>query len=68
MNVLFGLLPAAACIGGMYVCMRMMGHLGRKTDMNDTSHTESPEEVAALRDEVRRLRSLVESHEGPTTR
>ena len=68
MNVLFGLLPAAMCIGGMYACMRMMGHLGRKTGGKDTSQTDSPEEVAALRDEVQRLRSLVESDERPITR
>ena len=59
-NLLLGLLPGAVCIGGMYVCMRMMAGRGRRSDTGSDSNAEAPREVAALRDEVERLRTLVE--------
>lgn len=56
MDVLVGLLPAAACVGGMFLCMRMM-HGGSRH--GDASATERGEDVASLREEVVRLREQV---------
>lgn len=63
------LAPLLGCGVMMLVCMAMMGMAGRKrTDQSNP--TGSSEEVAALRDEVARLRALDEQRratsEGPT--
>ncbi len=67
MRTLFGLLPAAACAGGMYLCMRMMsrGHrsqAGPGTPDRPTTPA-SAEEVAELREEVRRLRAEAQARD-----
>ena len=54
MRTLISFLPVAACAGGMVLCMVLMRG-GHKSSAPETSDTAA--EVAALRDEVARLRA-----------
>ena len=63
MRTLLSLLPALACAGGMFWCVRMMGGARKKA----TSHEAAAEpglqavEVANLRDEVRSLQAQLDA-------
>lgn len=54
MRTLITFLPVVACAGGMVLCMVLM-RVGHKTPAAERSDTAA--EVAALRDEVARLRA-----------
>ena len=57
MRTLTSFLPAAACLGAMFLCMRMM-HGGNKSTSDKAASTpDSASELSELRDEVARLRA-----------
>lgn len=61
MEILLGFLPAALCVGGMFLCFRMMsgGHSSAAAPV--AQPRENTSEVASLRDEVARLRNQLDS-------
>ncbi len=67
MRTVLGLLPTAACVGGMYLCIRMMsrGHRaqGDPASPGQPSAAASAEELAALKAEVGRLRADAEARD-----
>jgi len=67
MRTLLGLLPTAACVGGMFVCIRMMsrGHRARgdASVPGQPGAVASAEELVALQEEVRRLRVDAEARD-----
>ncbi|MGH3442691.1 MAG: hypothetical protein ACRDUY_11745 [Nitriliruptorales bacterium] len=61
--LLVGLFPAAICVGGMFLCMRMMSGGAKKTHAaraDATGPRPRDAEVAELREEIARLRAKVE--------
>lgn len=61
MRSLIALLPAVGCIGGMWLCMRMMSG-GKKSSQSATADQAAGEkasasEVSELRGEISRLRA-----------
>ena len=64
MDTIFRLLPGFVCVGGMALCMIMMGGMHRRSSNADaTKDPAGSEDVSALRDEVARLRSELEQRE-----
>lgn len=63
--MLRSLAPVLGCGLMMVACMALMGRSGRNRH-NDSTAPDSNEEIAALRDEVARLRSLDEQRQAPS--
>lgn len=64
MDTVFRVLPGFICVGGMALCMVMMGGMHRRSSGSDkTADSAAPDDVAALRDEVARLRSELDERE-----
>lgn len=65
METIFRLLPGVVCVGGMALCMVLMGGMRRRSSSADaTKNLAGSKDVAALRDEVARLRSELEQRVG----
>lgn len=62
MRTLFSFLPAVVCMGGMFLCMRMMmgGHKSTSSTTPDQAGASTPDsasELTELREELARLRA-----------
>jgi hypothetical protein len=69
MRFLTGIFPAAICVGGMALCMRMMskGHATKGSSGSDEQSSLS-KDVGELQDEVSRLRAELKLRDDSNSR
>lgn len=61
MDTILRFLPGLACIGGMALCLAMMGGMHRRSSgTGDAAESTQSSDVEGLRDEVAQLRSELE--------